>query len=313
MDINDDMRESGEPEAPSAPARPEKSNSSGKKSVLRQRLRHELDSFNFSALLQGVSTIKPEETPDPQAADPNLAAPLRAEESSAATLAEEPYAAPAAPVASAHESSAWAVVRTPANFPGFDLEPRRSANPQWAMASAYARAVAAPPAANPPLQAARRATLPQQPAIANRNRKVVRGRQRRRGLSLSLVSLMTVTFMLVVGVAAALKWRHHTPMAPLAAHNTRNAHIKNGGQKGLSSALEGMTPASRYHSRHRRHRRHHRSRLQDTQDRADGLNGLETMPDSAEPAGKVEPSQQTLMVGKGAKATEILITENKRK
>lgn len=258
MDTNDDMRETGEPEAPGAPVPSVKSRPSGKKSVLRQRLRRELDSFDFNALIQGVSTIQPaEETPAPQAAPPDRAAPLRAEDASAATLAEESSPATVTPDAPNTETSAWAVVKTPSNFPGFDLEPRPSADPRLVMASAYARAVASTPAASA-RQAAHNATP--LPSIAHPNRKIVRSRPRRRRLNFPLVSLLTVLLMLAVGVAAALKWRTHSPMPAALKRSAHKIH-KNGREHALLSSASRTTPSSLYSHRHRRRRRHHKRSL----------------------------------------------------
>jgi len=258
MNTKDKRRKGAVPEAPGAPVETLKAAPAGKKSVLRQRLRHELDSFNFNALLQGVSTMGPSEASSAPVAEPERATALQAEDA-AATQAEESLSEPITPADSAPETSLWAVVRTPANFPGFDLDPRRSINPRFVMANAYARAVASasrgtlssPRAASPLIQGVPSSAPSQRPSVANPNRKIVRGRQRR--LRLPFISVLTAVLMLAVGVAAALKWRaYHLPPASHAVYAGQ-------GKREEKSVQSAQTLLSGRHSRHHRRRwRHHR-------------------------------------------------------
>ena len=266
MDTDNEILKSGGPKAPDAPDRTEKTKRSGKKSALRQRLRHELDSFNFNALLQGVSTTRPaEETPASRPADPaaeiKLADPARAEDAAAATLAAESGWELIAPAAPAKVPSARSTGKTPANFPGFDLDPRRSMHLPFARASATTRAVASDPASTPERQISQSAPRFEGPPIANPHRKIVRSRQRRRGRNVPLLSLVTTVIMLAVGVAAALTWRGHPRL--LAAHADRRPaprkpinNLHSGGHLAPFALKEANSSSPRRSHHHRR--RHHK-------------------------------------------------------
>lgn len=262
-----DSNESSKSQPPSKPAQ---GNSPAKPSFLQQRLRREVDAFNFNALIEGVSTLKKSEDPAEETSGPTARTGDSEElRRNFATSTE----------AIVHSNPRRASVQ----LPDFDLEMPIPASAQRVMATAYERAVASTLSAHPsyaratavPLDGSSSDTPPEsssaRPSSALRiTQGAQRGprssyvggqlKRRRNGRyrsRLSLIAALSGVFVLGATVVAALTWRaeasHHAARVRVApVHSTRVVPAVT--PPPPASPVENQAP----HPRRRRHNRHRR-------------------------------------------------------